>query len=212
MGCMKTGGKARAGIFFSLGGRIKGNDNGSFGGSCVTTIFLCGKRGGDTFAKTVTNAAVRYGGAQICGGGRLRGSAEPAFLIYECESPPGISIPKGILVFKDSFSSGLPSRVPGGFLAVFSEGNTAAARALEGTGISAVTCGTAARDTVSAASLGFPQSVVSLQRSIRTLSGTVLEPHDIPVTLREPYPPEPLLAASAVLLIAGIPSGAGYEF
>lgn len=182
------------------------------GGRKMTTILICGKKEESSVTRALVHAAGKYGEIQTYANGKLYGGKKPEFLLYDFEQLPEIQMPQGILVFKDSFSGRIPCKIPGGFLAVFSACNKAAASALGGTGISAVTCGTAARDTISAASLGFPQSVVSLQRSVRTLAGTVLEPHDIPVTLSEPYTLGPLLIASAVLLIAGVFSGNGYEF
>ncbi len=179
----------------------------------MTTVLLCGKIGENiSLVRAVANAARRYGGAQLCAGGRILEEKHAEFLIYECERLPQIQAEKGILILKDSFSGKISGKLPGGFLAVFGSSNAEAARALEGTGIPALTCGTGVRDTVSAASLGFPHSVASLQRSIRTLMGTVVEPHDIPLTLCEPYSPGPLLTAAAMLLAAGIPSGKGYTF
>ncbi len=75
-----------------------------------------------------------------------------------------------------------------------------------------MTCGTSVKDTLSVASLDYTNAVISLQRGLVTLSGELLEPHDIKVLLQSPIGVFPLLACCAVLLLAGEPSADGYFF
>ena len=61
------------------------------------------------------------------------------------------------------------------------------------------------KDSVTISSLDEGGLVLSLQRELPTLSGRYLERQDIPVRSQEAAPPEDLLAASAALLLLGIP-------
>ena len=47
--------------------------------------------------------------------------------------------------------------------------------------------------------------VLSLQRSVRTLSGTEIEVQDFPITVSDPDEPEVVLAAVAALIACDVP-------
>lgn len=160
-------------------------------------------------------ALKRYGQVQYFNGEVVKrqiGKLSPEFCVYDCEQLPKLELQSGILLFKNSFLPMHKIGIPSGFLTVFESHNTKAAEALKGTGLTAVVCGTSAKDTLSVASLNDSSASVSLQRSIRTITGEVLEPHEIAIELDQCIGPYSLLATCAVLLLAGIASEEGYHF
>lgn len=66
-----------------------------------------------------------------------------------------------------------------------------------------LTYGLSSRDTLTLSSVTPESAVVSLQRSIITLGGAVLEPAEFPVHLRNPDDRNGLLLCAAVLLLCG---------
>ena len=77
-------------------------------------------------------------------------------------------------------------------------------------GAAAVTCGMCAKETLSISSLDYGAAALSLQRSITTVSGDVVEPRDITVELHSAVSPRQMLAVCMVLLMAGVDSSYGY--
>ena len=75
---------------------------------------------------------------------------------------------------------------------------------MKGTGKSAVTCSPSARGTLSIASLDYERAAVSLQRDLRILDGSVVEPMEIIVGLSQKTPAYPLMAACGILLLSGV--------
>lgn len=180
----------------------------------MTTIVLCGKKSDTGVAELLVNALGKYGEVQYYNGERLVSIKEklhPKFCVFDCEKIPKLEVASGILLFKNSFD-GERRELPGGFLPVFEAHNTQAAAALGGTGLNAVVCGTSSKDTLSLASITDTDATISLQRSIRSMSGEILEPYDIPIHLGRSSSPYPVLATCAVFLLAGIHSGEEYYF
>ena len=114
------------------------------------------------------------------------------------------------IYFKNSFDSDSPISIPDGFLCAFEPQNQRAAALLRAAGAAAVTCGMCAKDTLSISSLDYGAAALSLQRSITTLDGDVVEPRDITVELHSTVSPRQMLAVCMVLLMAGVDSSRGY--
>lgn len=174
-------------------------------------IVLCGDRGDISVSDALVSTLALYGGVRCCGPDRIfeRGvSAE--FFLYECEKLPKIELKRGIILFKNSIRRQPHEKVPEDFLCILETKNTNAAALLKETGAFAVTCGTSTKDTLSVAALEGSAATLSLQRSIRTLTGEIVEPHDFSVKCPEERSPHQLLSVSAVLLLSGIDSSDGY--
>ena len=174
-------------------------------------IVLCGDRKDLSVSDALVSTLALYGGVRCCGPDRIfeRGvSAE--FFLYECEELPKIELKCGIILFKNSIRRQQYAEIPGDFLCVLEAKNTNAAALLKNAGASAVTCGTSTKDTLSVAALDGSAAVLSLQRSILTLAGEIVEPHDFSVKCSEERSPHQLLSVSAVLLLSGIDSSGGY--
>jgi hypothetical protein len=178
----------------------------------MISVILCGKANDTSISDTLLPALAGYGSGIYCGARRMArfGAGEPEFLIFDCEKPPEIELDSGILLFKNSFDSPDPVLVPNGFSCILDSKNLHAASALQGSA-AAITCGTSPKDTVSIAALDENSAALSLQRSILTVGGSVLEPHDFPVSLSADLGPHRILAVCAVLLVSGVDSSAGYK-
>ncbi|NLJ31204.1 MAG: hypothetical protein GX424_06345 [Clostridiales bacterium] len=175
-------------------------------------IILCGKKSDTAFSDALLPALALYGGARYFSGEKLAlYGLEPArFFVYDGETIPKIELDSGILLFKNSFDSGGQVHVPPHFFCILESKNVHAAELLRGTEVSAVTCGTSQKDTISVAGIQEGSAVLSLQRNLVTLEGKVLEPHDFTVSLRSEIGPHRVLAVCAVLLLAGVDSSKGY--
>lgn len=186
----------------------------------MTTVLLCGKSDDNSIGKVLLDALENYGGVQFYDGSNLIQKRKNShvdsleFLLYDCEKIPKVNGNEGILLFKNSFhfKSEQQSQNFSGFIPVFESHNTHAAAALKGTGIVGVTCGTSAKDILSIASLSDVDATVSLQRSVKILTGEVLEPLDISIRLKMPVSPFSLLAICSVLLLSGVPANSEFCF
>lgn len=179
----------------------------------MTNIILCGKTMDNSVSSILIPALARYGGVQYYSPKRFTqsGNDKIQFLVYDCEKLPQFEISNGIILFKNSFSSQEHVKIPSGFSSILEMKNTHAAEMLNGTGTAAITCGTNSKDTLSIAGLDETSAALSLQRSIMTVDGSILEPHDFTIKLLSKLSPNRILAVCAVLLISGINSSQGYE-
>ena len=181
------------------------------GGGSMTNLLLCGDLSDTSVCRALLSALARYGGFRYCGPGRLSESGPaPEYFLYESEKLPEIGLERGIILFRNSIEPQDPVFIPPGFLCVLETKNARAAALLKDTGCTAVTCGTSPQDTLSIAALEEGSAVVSLQRTLETLDGKMLEPHDFTVKCPEARSPHQLLTICAALLISGVDSAGGY--
>ncbi|MCY1713094.1 hypothetical protein [Caproiciproducens galactitolivorans] len=178
----------------------------------MINIILCGKPVDTTVSCTLLPTLERYGGVQYFNGKSLEqyGSGTIKYLVYDCENLPQINFEKGIILFKNSFISSEKMNIPNGFLCILEMKNSHAAEILNGTGAAAITCGTSSKDTLSIAGLDEASATLSLQRSVRTVEGKILEPHDFTVKLLSQLSPTRILAVCAALLLSGEDSSLEY--
>ena len=181
----------------------------------MTTVVLCGAEKDDGISRAMERVLSQYGGVQRYNGRQLIGdknSAAPRFLLYESAHIPLVQNLRGILIFKNSFAYREKEKIPSRLIPVLDAQNTEAISVLTGTGCVAISCGMSTRDTLSVASFDYLSAVVSLQRDLKILTGHVLEPHDITLSLTEQIGVYPLLSICAVLLLSGESSVEGYHF
>lgn len=172
-------------------------------------IYLCGKKADTSLTLRLKQTLERYGTVRYRG--LLSGSGRHCFLLEEGENWPNACGEKGILLLKNSFSCGSGTVPRKGWTAILRSDHTAAVQALRGTGIPAVTCGSASRDSLSLSSWDFPQGAVSLLRGMASLKGETLEPGEIPVIMETPCLREWMPLLCGVLLLCGIPYTRGYR-
>lgn len=177
----------------------------------MTNVLLCGNPNDTSVSRALLSALTRYGGVRYSGPGRLfECGCAPEYFLYESEKLPEIGLTSGIILFQNSIPPQEPVFIPPGFLCVLETKNVRAAALLKDTGCTAVTCGTSPKDTLSIAALEEGSAVLSLQRTLETLNGKMLEPHDFTVKCSEARSPHQLLTVCAALLIAGADSSGGY--
>lgn len=126
---------------------------------------------------------------------------------FRLEVPPfGRAVyPRGrtVAVLEESLSlpSALPA-LPEGCPAVLSGQDPAAAAFAGERGLLPLDCGLSLRDTLTLSSLTENSAVVSLQRPVARLDGTLLEPVELPLALTRRWEPYPLLCCAGVLLLS----------
>lgn len=72
--------------------------------------------------------------------------------------------------------------------------------------VNVVTCGLSTKDTITFSSRDENSAVVSLQRSIRAIDGTIIEPMDIPCKITKKYSDYFVLGYVAILLLLNLVS------
>ncbi len=178
----------------------------------MQTIAVCGKGGyGDSTVGILYSALRRYGKVLFVDSARIVSpESAPDFFLWEGESVPHLQEGKGVLLLRAGADFSNARKLPSGFQCVLSSRNPEDAHRLGKLGIPAVACGISGRDTLSIASLDYGNAVLSLQRSVFTLDGTLLEPHDFQVYVQKKVGPSQILPIAMVLLLLGMDSGNGF--
>ncbi len=96
---------------------------------------------------------------------------------------------------------GLPQGCP----AILSGQNEAAALFARREGLVPVDCGLSLRDTLTLSSVTETSAVISLQRPVARLDGSLVEPVEFPLRLGKRWSPYHLLCCGGALLLAGGP-------
>ncbi|MVB11322.1 hypothetical protein CAFE_20340 [Caprobacter fermentans] len=178
----------------------------------MVNIFLCGDLNDTSVSQALISALPQYGGVRYSGPNRVSEyGSSPEYFLYEYEKLPEIGLKRGMVLFKNGFPPQKPLPCPPGFLYVLESKNVNAAALLKGSEATAVTCGTSPKDTLSIAGLEDGTATLSLQRTLNTLDGQVLEPHDFNAKFNTLISPHQLLMVCAALLIAGVDSFKEYN-
>ncbi|MCI1965852.1 MAG: hypothetical protein LKJ17_06950 [Oscillospiraceae bacterium] len=178
----------------------------------MINIFLCGDVKDISATKALLAALPKYGGVRYSGPDRVfECGSHPEYLLYEYEKVPEIRLKHGMVLFKNSILPQNPVPLSQNFLYVLEAKNARAAALLKGSGVTAVTCGTSSKETLSIAGLEEGSAALSLQRTLKALNGQMLEPHDFTVKFSEPRSPHQLLMVCAALLISGKDSSNGFQ-
>ena len=174
-------------------------------------IIVCGDFGEKLLTKTIVNACNNYGGALVCEEGKIAETASEAeFLVLSVNKLTQVSC-KGVVVFGDapfSMSSGLRLE---GVTAIADTGSADAMNILSRTGAPVIGCSCSGRDTLTLSCRNGDHTIICLQRSLRTLSGKIIEPCETDAFCPEDIPLYPVLAACCVLMLNDIPTDAGYR-
>lgn len=178
----------------------------------MRTIFLYGDRRDAVLRTALLGALAQCGSVLYVEEGVFFQAPEeaPAFFVYECECLPSFSVSKGLLLMKNS-CSGRELSLPSGIWAVLESGNHSGACALRHQSAPVISCGCSARDTLSLASIEEDTAVLSLQRSVLTLGGNLVEPHDFAVMLQSKRHPHQILPIAMTLLLCGVSTERGYS-
>lgn len=177
-------------------------------------IVICGDCGSKSLTRAIISACKNNGGAAVVSGnGIFETNDNPSFLIAELHNPYEINCKNGIIVFGKAVDENKTKINAEKTVALLDTANTNALNIVRDSGSVVIGCSMSGHDTISVSGLaGFPTKMISLQRTIRTLDGDIIEPHDFQVRLTEEIPVYPLLAGCGVLLLGGIGSADGYSF
>ncbi len=126
----------------------------------------------------------------------------PEFLVIDNPSIENIHTHGGIVLFGKHAPIRHHIDIPSAYFAVVDSENKNAANMLRVDGIQTVTCGLSQKDTVTFSSLDNDRAVVSLQRGLKALDGSDIDPVEVPVAFSPSHSEYPVLAAVAVLLLA----------
>lgn len=128
----------------------------------------------------------------------------PDFLIIDNPNLMNVHIPGGIVLFREHTSPRQHIDFPSAYFAVVGSDNREAAKMLRSDRIQTITCGLSQKDTVTFSSLDNDRAVISLQRGLKALDGTEIEPIEVPITFKPSHSEYSLLASIAVLLLSCI--------
>ena len=172
----------------------------------MKNIIICGDCGSRILTKAIINACAVNGGAVVSDGNKIYETSEnPEFLVISVDKISETDCRSGVIVFgkmQDKINTDIKI---GGLIPIIDTSNINALNIVRNSGIAAIGCSMSGHDTISISGLtGFPTKMVSLQRTVKTLDGEVIEPHDFLVRLSEEMPIYPLLASCSVLLLSGI--------
>lgn len=168
----------------------------------MTAIMLCGRQD-RSLPREISRVLSVCGGVCLDTDEEISLKSDCRFLLVQKDRPPRWRTNAGICVLPPDTGVFSHWQVPTGFVAVAPSDAPAALRMLERQGTPTVTCGMSAADTVTLSSIHESRAVVCLQRTLSTLSGGKVEPGDFPVGLAAPVSPYGLMAAMAILLLAG---------
>ncbi len=177
-------------------------------------VVICGDSDSGILTQTIVRACSNSGGVLYCDGKKMNEMVQnPEFIILSLPVLTEMNCRDGILILGNTLTHINQNIDLYGMIPVVDTSDRAALHFLSKKRISAVGCSMSSYDTLSLSGVkDFSSKLVSLQRSIRTVEGCILEPHEFVVRLSEEIPVYPLLAACAVLLLSGKSSSEGYWF
>lgn len=178
----------------------------------MDTVVLCGGEEGQEPVHTLFDVLRAAGFGTLYVTERSASFLQPAagadFLVLDSAALREVNAPRGVALFRPQAPEKRP-RLPSGFYAVVDSDDPGTAAALQNAGFGTVLCGLSQKNTVTFSSIGSENAVVSLQRGLATLRGGDAGPVEVPVAFGRPRGSYALLAAVAVVLLAGkaLPEG-----
>lgn len=167
-------------------------------------ILFAGGNGDQSLVRTVEEALCsRFSAAVFPGSQSLLPALPEDFLIHNSPDSQWPFSEQSILLCKRHFSSPEPFPIPPAAIGLLSSDNLPAADFIKSLGIKAVTCGMSTRDTLTFSSLEADRAVLCLQRSLPLLSGRILEPFELPLSLSPGYDAYALLCLAGVCILSG---------
>ncbi len=190
------------------------NENNMTGGIEMKNVVIFGDCGSRSLTRAVISACKSSGGVFAIENGRIYETSDnPIFMVLSTDNISEIRCKKGIIVFgkmlnKSGCNLKIESMIP-----IIDTSNINAVNIVRNLKTAAVGCSMSGHDTISVSGLtGFSSKIISLQRTIKTLDGEIVEPHDFVVKPSDEIPIYPLLAGCSVLLLSGISTLNGYRF
>ena len=176
----------------------------------MNNIVICGDCGQRALTKAIVRGCTRQGGALVLDGTSLYETCpSPDFCVMSVNSLSELHC-RGLLVLGRALCQVRPDLSLGKLLSVIESDNANALSVLQQSGSPVIGCSMSPQDTLTLSCREEDTALVSLQRSVHTLSGALIEPCEIKLHLSRPTELFPLLAACASLLLWDVPFEDGY--
>ncbi|MDD3192500.1 MAG: hypothetical protein PHE47_01375 [Oscillospiraceae bacterium] len=133
----------------------------------------------------------------------LSRSENPDFVVVEMEHLAQIAVPRAVVLCLEPFDMPEQACLPPDAVGLLSSDNLPAAEFIRRCQIRAMTLGMSSKDTLTLSSITQDRAVLCLQRGISDLSGNILDPVEIPLSLSRRYDAFSILCAAAVLMLSG---------
>lgn len=174
----------------------------------MNTVIMCGAQDGNETVNVLFSAirSCGYSALHVCDKSVSMippGAQAPDFIVIDNQHIKNVHTNKGIALFKNRVKQKVELDIPPSFYAVIDSDNSEAVNMLRGDGIQTVVCGLSQKDTVTFSSLENDRAVVSLQRGLKAIDGTDIDPVEVPIAFSGCKNEYPILAAVAVLLLCG---------
>lgn len=171
----------------------------------LVNLIVLGNPDSDCLADMLYRALTpHFSVAAIRTDGRIEGCCGAAdFLLFESSYAKISPFDANIILCRRSFV-----RCGGVFsgkntVGIVQSDNRHAIHALSRTHIPVISCGMSVTDTLTCSSLQPDSACICLQRSIPTLSGSLAEPMEIPLSLSRPYDSYALMCLAGILVLCG---------
>ena len=200
--------------FFCFDSIFSGNTikNKQKGVGFMKKVIILGDDSRGLLTRTVVSACTAYGGALVIdSSGLYETSEKPDFMVLCREHISGIGC-NGVIVFGEGDRGCCPDLKASGCIAVADSGCRRILSSLIESGITVIGCSSSGRDTLTLSCRSAGRVILSLQRTVRTASGKVIDPSEIEVRCPEEIPLYPVCAAACVLLLNDVPYEKGYLF
>lgn len=130
-------------------------------------------------------------------------SSNTAFIIFECDKMCEISIPDCIVIFKSKQTSSCHIKLCNSTISIVESSNKKAIHSIGGNQNPCISCGMSSNDTVTLSSISDTDAIISIQRSIKELSGKTIEPCDVTVKQKNFCDGFALLSTFCTLALSG---------
>ena len=126
-----------------------------------------------------------------------------SFIVYECDDLQEIDISNSIVIFKSKQTSEHIIKLSDSAICITESSNQKAISAIRGNNSPCISCGMSCNDSVTLSSISDTDAIISIQRSLTTINGSIVEPCDITVKLKQFYDGFSLLSIFCSLIISG---------
>lgn len=165
----------------------------------MTPIFIIGSRNDRTLERLIRSSlSLTYNVTYISGNRYSVHGSGYELVCFDCEAPFIEGTENAVVIAKKE--AVLPEALPAGCTAIFCSENTSQLDAVRKSGVFAVDCGFSPMSTVSFSGSSEDKLVISLNRSVKALSGREIQPLELPIS-RQGADPYTLMSFTALRLL-----------
>lgn len=128
-------------------------------------------------------------------------NGQPELIIVKSNTLKEINSP-GIIVFQSDLVITEDLKIDGDAVCVINSSNKNNKEYICSNSLPTVTCGLSEKDTFTISGISEDQVAVSLQRTIKTLSGKMIEPCEFVINLANPVPRYDIMELTAILVLS----------